>query len=181
MLAATNDKERVNGGAGETDREQDTVAFDALEGVLPAETKPPCLCYEVRENDGGLFIRPDFVGPIEIRVGQPPDTSPCYLVHGSECPQLNADYILVQPDVLAVDSRRGWVPFGGIHCFAAYLGRTDSPELKLGADVSREHCDLGINRGVLTIGDSSRNGTWVIARPDDLLSREEASERQRFL
>lgn len=128
-------------------------------------------------------FNPDFRHPIAIDFGRTSETSRCFLVHGRECPQLNADYILIQPDVIAKDPRRGWVPIGGQHVLrpeeqareAVYVGREETPQLRLGPDVSRSHCEIESCRKPggesLTLTTHSRDeGSYarIIAHPDDI-------------
>jgi hypothetical protein len=104
-------------------------------------------------------------------------------VQGSECPQLRADYILVQPDVLAKDPRRGWVPIGspapenrgeGWAGDLVYIGRQDTPQLRLGPDVSRRHAYIsaGFNDCGsyldLTMDEIESHYARVRIHPDDI-------------
>lgn len=125
----------------------------------------PSVEYDLRgEEPLKVPIRPDFRYPIEIRLGNGPITSPCYLVHGAEHPDLHAAYVLVQPDVFRADPRQGRV---AIHD-GVRLGRQRSPKLRLGPEVSRDHCSISDLGPDLVISDYSRNGTWVKLHPDDV-------------
>lgn len=133
----------------------DTIAFDAVE----ANPDHRRVELELLLKGGGwetgdfLDIKPDFQHPVELRFGRTAETSPCLLVRGSECPQLRADYILFQPDVVATDPRKGWIPIGGIHSRRypveermddISIGRQATPQLRLGPDVSRWHAEISL-------------------------------------
>jgi hypothetical protein len=91
-----------------------------------------------------------------------------YLVHGHEHPDLEAKYVVVQPDVFDADPKRGRVPIGGRHPNAVSLGRAESPELWLGPEVSRDHCSIDASGDSLVIDDYSTNGTRVKLHPKDV-------------
>jgi hypothetical protein len=110
-------------------------------------------------------------GPVTLLLGRQPETPPCLLLPGDCCPPLGASYVLMQPEVIRQDIRRGWLPLGGRHAKAVELGRETSPGLNLGPDVSREHCRLAVNALELAIEDYSANGTIIVARDDDLTNR----------
>lgn len=127
----------------------------------------------ISEGSKQIEIRPDFKYPIEIQLGT--DSSErrrLFLIHGRECPQLGADYILLQPEVVAEDPRRGWLPVGGVHDGSRGLGGEDTPELELGADVDPDHAHIGVDPDeAIGISDGSdRRGTFVWAHPDDVIA-----------
>lgn len=114
------------------------------------------------------LIRRDFGGSVEIVFGGD-DAGRCTLLHGSSCPQLGAEYVLCQPEVVARDPRRGWLPLGGRHRDQLYLGRDDSPELVLGPSVSHDHAWLLLTTSEILLSDGSRNGTDLLLSGEDLL------------
>lgn len=160
-------------------REQGTIEFEAISEHERAAGRRT---YELTTSDEdvpSLVIRADFVGVVELRLGRTSDTSPCYLVRGEVCPQLAADYIVVQPDVMRQDPTKGWVPIGDTYPGDVCLGRRLTPQLRLGPDVSRDHCYIGWSRTMastskvpwLMITDGSgRNGTRVTADEADVFS-----------
>lgn len=104
--------------------------------------------------------------PIELRLGREPETPTCLIVSASQVPQLGAEFVIVQPEVVSEDLTRGWIPLGGRHGQELRLGRQDSPALRLGPDVSRNHCMVTVVELGIEIADDSGNGTVVIARPE---------------
>lgn len=164
-------RETVEFEAIETDPEHKRVEFELMLGSM---------------QDGEyveVCIDRDFQHPIEIDFGRTPETSTCFLVQGRECPQLKADYILIQPDVIAKDPRKGWVPIGGMHARrpkeealeTVYIGRDETPQLRLGPDVSRTHASVDFRRKpgieLLTLcADSHKKGFYarVVAHPEDI-------------
>jgi hypothetical protein len=106
---------------------------------------------------------------ILLILGGGADSSPCVLRPGSEYPHLNAEHVVVQPDVVDRCPGFGLVPIGGRYPSLVILGRADSQELRLGADVSRGHCTVkSLGAGSVEIVDCSLNGTRVLVRTDDL-------------
>lgn len=120
----------------------------------------------------GVHIRPgdDKVVPLPLggdlvlRLGSP-DAQPCYLKRADCLPQLGAEYVLFQPEVVKRDPRQGWLPIGGIHSVTICLGRGESPSLELPMTASREHLHLLLGEADLTLTDTSRNGTWLSLEP----------------
>jgi hypothetical protein len=159
--------------------EAETIEFDAIEGEPDSERiEFELMLTPTDEGGASVEIKPDFKHPIELRFGRTAETSPCFLVHGSECPQLGAEYVLIQPDVIAKDPRKGWEPIGGtpVDRFGtAYIGRgEETPQLRLGPDVSRHHAQIEHvpHRNVIEVGtfqDEDRRYVRVIAHPDDLI------------
>lgn len=136
--------------------------------VLPAEGTR--VEYTLRGTTQAVPIEPDFRHPVELRLGDPTTAHRCVLVHGREWPQLGADYIVLQPEVVSKDPSRGWLPVGGLFPKTVVLGREASPAMEFGADVSREHCSIWADRGVrIEIGDDSHNGTAIRMHPDDVV------------
>ena len=58
------------------------------------------------------------------------------------------------------------MPLGGRHGEELRLGRQDSPTLRLGPDVSRNHCIVTVAELGIEIADDSCNGTVVTARSE---------------
>lgn len=116
----------------------------------------------------GLPVRLDFKHPVELKLGRDSQTSSCFLIDASVCPQLRAEYIIAQPDVVRRDPARGWIPIGGYYEKIVDLGREASPQLRLGPDVSREHCYVSISRTLIDISTYGRNGTRILMWPSDL-------------
>jgi len=106
--------------------------------------------YELR-GDGGIHI-PVVKTPIELRLGHA--SSPCFIVPGRWCPQIGAEYIVMQPDVLAQSFSAGWMPIGGRHpdyfligqhesAFVVGVGRHEMPPyFEFAADVDGVHCQI---------------------------------------
>jgi hypothetical protein len=120
-----------------------------------------------------IEIRPDFKYPVEVQLGT--DSSErrrLFLIHGRECPQLGADYVLLQPEVVVEDPSRGWLPLGGVHSGGRGLGTEDTPELELGSDIDPDHAHIGLmlSEGVAISDGSDRGGTFVWAHSDDVLA-----------
>jgi hypothetical protein len=161
--------------------ELETIKFAAIEADPDRERVDfELMLTPPGEHGGEVEIKRDFKHPIELRFGRTPETSPCILIHGEECPQLGADYILIQPDVIAKDPQKGWVPLGGVHARSpqtpdtAYIGRRESPQLRLGPDVSRHHAEVVYGPSpynfleVRTFQDEGPHYVRVSAHPDDL-------------
>jgi hypothetical protein len=172
-MSMKDDTSSVEGHA----EEPETVEIEALE----ADPERERIEFELmltpdREGGATVRIKPDFKHPVELRFGRTPETSPCFLVHGSECPQLGAEFILVQPDVIAKDPRKGWEPIGGLRVDRiAYIGRgEESPQLRLGPDVSRLHAEVEYRREpynyieVATHQNQGRRYVRISAHPEDL-------------
>jgi hypothetical protein len=167
----------------ESTDEAATVEFEAIEADPDSERIEFELMLAPDKGEGpvSVEIKPDFKHRIELRFGRTSETSPCLLVPGSECPQLGAEYVLIQPDVIAKDPRKGWVPLGGIHAVTptaldtAYVGREESPQLRLGPDVSRHHAEVAFGPNpynmleVRTFQDEGPHYVRVSVHPDDLV------------
>jgi hypothetical protein len=126
----------------------------------------------ISEGPKTIQLRPDFQHPVEVQLGS--DTAErrrLYVIHGRECPQLGADYVLLQPAVVAEDPCRGWVPVGDRYPTMVGIGTEDTPELELlGDDVDPDHASIGVSESGITIIDGSdRGGTFVWAHPDDVI------------
>lgn len=116
-----------------------------------------------------LTVSREFTCPVDMRLGCTTVEQRVVLIHGRECPQLGASYLLVQPDVVARDPRRGWLPLGGRHPEQLFLGSEDSPELELGDGVDPDHAVVSITSEGICITDGSSTGTDVRAHPDDVM------------
>jgi hypothetical protein len=152
----------------ETDASGDTIEFAAIELEQPERD-----CYEI-SNGTAVRVSPHFDGPIEIRVGQTTETSPLFLHHGYEFPDLLSEaeaapgvysYVLMQPDVMAEDPERGWLVITDWRG----IGRSETPQFRLGPDISRKfHIMLGpfLSPGraewQLEVLGSSKNPTKVL-------------------
>lgn len=114
--------------------------------------------------------RSELVDQVELRFGRSPETPPCRLIRGLGIPQLDAEWILVQPDVVRRDPARGWLPLGGRFLGSAVVGRAYTPMFEFGADVSREQLRIGASEhGQLELSDhTSRNGTTMVV-PEALI------------
>jgi hypothetical protein len=120
----------------ETDQIGETIEFEPipppeyvwLEATREAEIKLEGLCEY----------------PVEIRIGQTGETRPFLLDDGSTYRELldaagvdrTLTYVLVQPDVMEKDPRRGWaiIPYGE----TVSIGRAETPQFQLGRDIARE-------------------------------------------
>lgn len=120
----------------ETDQTGETIEFEPipppeyvwLEATREAEIKLVGLCEY----------------PVELRIGQSDETNPFLLEQGSAykelCDAAGVDrtltYVLVQPDVMGKDPRRGWaiIPYGE----TISIGRAETPQFQLGRDIARE-------------------------------------------
>lgn len=125
----------------------------------------------ISDKERRLLIRADFCHVVEICLGTPvaKDQSRLFLLHGSECGQLGAEFILVQPEVVAADPRRGWLPLGELHPAAQTLGTEDSPEFDWGIGVSPDHGRVSVSEEGIWISDGSNTKTEVRAHPDDVI------------
>jgi hypothetical protein len=86
--------------------------------------------YEVARTGELPSLSVDMRPGIEIQI-ELPDTPVIHVVRGGEVPQLEAQYILVQQEVVAENWRRGWTPIGGWWDSEVYLRERN--ELQLGA------------------------------------------------
>jgi hypothetical protein len=148
----------------ETDISGETIEFEAI------ELKPKRVCYEL--SDGASIVLPArFRGPIELRVGQTGETSPLFLHRGYKYPELceAAGFahpptmrrmpVLIQPDVMAEDPDMGWEVCGDW----IDLGRADTPQFRLGPDVSRsKHVQMVWAGDGIEIRGNTKNPTRVI-------------------
>ncbi len=129
--------------------------------------------WHISEGPKQIEIRPDFKYPVEVQLGTDfSERCRLFLIHGHECPQLGADYILLQPEVVAEDPRRGWLPLGGVHGGSRGLGTEDTPELELDSNVDPDHAHIGLmlDEGVAISDGSDRGETLVWAHPDDVIT-----------
>lgn len=99
--------------------------------------------------------------PVRLLLGSV-EAPPLELLDGEDVPQLGADLLVVQPEVIRADARRGWLPIGGVYSDAVCIGRTESPSLNLDPRASREHLYVHCTRQELILVDVSKNGTWVL-------------------
>lgn len=146
----------------------ETVEFEAIaEPEIPRRRET----YELRlpdEND--LELRLDFEGVVRIDLGRTAESSPVYLVHGAVCPQLGAEFIVVQPDVVREDPAKGWDRLPNWAGIDLSLGRDSTPWLRLGPDVTREgHLYIYMRDAGLDLVDESKNGTRVTVDVADVL------------
>lgn len=151
---------RVDSGVEERDMLlKYELRYSAEEGVHESQT------------EARLLVRADFRRSLEIHLGTPANESESRLVlaHGDECPQLEAEYILFQPGVVASDVRRGWLPLGGLYPRVRYLGVEDSPDFELGAGVAPDHASVSMADEGIWITDGSTTKTEVRVHPDDVL------------
>jgi hypothetical protein len=65
---------------------------------------------------------------VEVRI-ELPNTAEIEVVRGELIPQLDALYVLTQPDVMSQDWRQGWVPVGGRWPDEIYLREQESLQL----------------------------------------------------
>jgi hypothetical protein len=146
----------------ETDITGETIEFEAIE----LERKH--VCYELR-NGASIVLPARFRGPIEVRVGQ--TTSPLFLHRGYKHPELceavgvisasskECMPVLIQPDVMAENSDMGWDAV----CDYLSLGRVDTPQFRLGPDISRtKHIEMAWAGDGIEIVGNSKNPTQVI-------------------
>jgi hypothetical protein len=140
----------------------ETSEFEEVEAVEPSVE------YNLKFDEPlKLCVKGNFRERLECRLGSGPDTSLCHIVHGDQHPDLQAKYVVLQPDVFASDPARGRVPVGGEYPDRVNLGRLESPELRLGQEVSCDHCSIEVAAGLLMIDDYSIIGTRVKLSPGD--------------
>lgn len=124
----------------------------------------------VSQGEKRILLGAHFHHAPEIRLGRSGrEERRLLLVHGDECPQLDADYILIQPEAVSADPRRGWLPLGGLYPSARSLGAEDTPELELGEDVDPDHAYVSVTSEGIYITDGSTSKTEVRAHPDDVV------------
>lgn len=123
----------------ETDLTGETIEF---EPVPP----PEFVWVEANRADEVILWGGWGVDPVEIRLGQTTESSPLFLeqagrhTHKDLCDAAGVDpdfaLVVIQPDVMAEDPRRGWavIPSGG----KVLIGRAATPQFRLGNDVSRK-------------------------------------------
>jgi len=120
----------------ETDQTGETIEFEPiplpeyvwLEATREAEIKLKGLCEY----------------PVELRIGQTGETSPFILdwggAHRELCAAVDVDptltYILLQPDVMEKDPRRGWAIISRGETIS--IGRAEAPQFRLGRDIARK-------------------------------------------
>lgn len=129
--------------------------------------------WHISDEPKRIEIRSDFKLPVEVQLGaNSSERRRLFLIHGRECPQLGADYVLLQPEVVVGDPRRGWLPLGGLHAGSRGLGTEGTPELELGGDVDPDHAHIGLilDEGVAISDGSDRSGTLVWAHSGDVLA-----------
>jgi hypothetical protein len=125
-----------------------------------------------------LPIKVDFKHPIELRLGRDEQTPTCYLIRNPSPFEDEGPFAVVQPDVVRRSPGRGWATVGGPESRGfgieklLRIGREVSPQFDLGADVSRHHCLITVERakedGLLEVETYGRNGVRVVVHPDDL-------------
>lgn len=127
----------------ETDPGGDTIEFAAIE-----LEQPDRVCYELRDGLGVQFTHGILDSPVEIRVGQTAESSPLFVHTGDDFPELceregqepYRSCVLMQPDVFAEDPKLGWM----VIAKWTAVGRSDTPQFRLGRDISRRgHIALG--------------------------------------
>lgn len=134
--------------------------------------------YHLEENR--LLLKGNFEHLVELRLGWDERTPPIYLIPGKRCPQLGADYLVVQPSVVRENPSRGWLPVGGRFGSDVQLGRDWSPELELGQDVDYMAAAVVCKTdGTIEIASHAR-GFRVVADPTDLAEDFEAFNRDRL-
>jgi hypothetical protein len=111
-------------------------------------------------------IRRDFRGPIELVLGGHDHRRRCLLLRGEAAQEFGAEYAVVQPDIPGSSA----VTFRSGDASRLTLGRSESPELDLGREVSRDHVDIWLGASAIWIRDASCNGTDVLAPEDDLVT-----------
>ena len=151
---------RKPGPHPETDPTGETIEF---EPVPP----PEFIWVEVNRADE-VLLWGGWPPPVEIRLGQTTDSSPLFLDQGRAYEEVceaagvdpNFALVVVQPDVMAEDPRRGWaiIPQGE----KVRIGRAVTPQFRLGNDVSRNHLEIENNKWedpdhVVRIANEDRN------------------------
>lgn len=117
---------------------------------------------------------------LEIRLGDNSTEKRLEVVSGLEWPQVQARFIVVQPEVLAEDPRHGWVPVGGIYPDSVLIGPGEVGQFSLPTAVGYNDHLLACGYETflsLTAGGSMR-GTLRVA-VGDLLTAVEAAARPR--
>ena len=120
----------------DTDTRGDTIEFAAIE-----LEKPERVCYELKDGTAFKFNDNNFNSPIEIRVGQTTESSPLFLHHAQDFPQLYEStgedlgeaFVLIQPDVYEKNPKLGWM----VVTKYTEIGRATSPQFRFGRDISR--------------------------------------------
>lgn len=123
----------------DTDTRGDTIEFAAVELEQPER-----VCYELKDGTAFKFNDVNFNSPIEIRVGQTTESSPLFLRHAQDFPDLYEStgedlgkaWVLVQPDVYKKNPKLGWMVV--TERTDSEIGRATHPQFRLGRDVSRE-------------------------------------------
>lgn len=120
----------------ETDQTGETIEFEPI--------PPPEYVWLEATNEAEIELEGLCEYPVELRIGQTGETRPFLLDQGSAyrelCDAAGVDptltYVLVQPDVMKKDPRRGWavIPYGE----TISIGRAETPQFQLGGDIARE-------------------------------------------
>lgn len=71
------------------------------------------------------------------------EVPPIFVMATGCLPQLQADWVVIQPEVVRADPTRGWEP---VDRFGLYLGRDENVSIDLGSDCSTSLCRV-IGRG----------------------------------
>ena len=120
--------------------------------------------------------------PVELILGDPTTAKPIQLL--TDLPyqlQPVARFLLLQPDAVSRDLRRGWCPLGLEDEpleYALCLGRDElMEEFDFGPEVSREHLTVARFDGpshlrlATRLTNLGRNGTIVRAHPEDIVAQ----------
>lgn len=154
----------------DTDTRGDTIEFAAIE-----QEQPERVCYEL--TDGvGVRLAFNFQSPVEIRAGLTTESSPLFLHRGEDweslCGAVGTEsfspYVLIQPDVMAENPKRGWLVIDKFQP----IGREITPQFRLGRDVRREeHFYLGPSEYPVSLTfeiiGASKNPTRVLVDRND--------------
>jgi hypothetical protein len=148
-----------------------THSHTELEETAELRLPPEALAPEgwKRLHKDELWIpRPSLPERLELRLGSP-NAAPCYVVPGDAYRLLDAEFMIIQPEVVRKEFWRGWLPIGGRYSDDVCLGRDETPELDLDARASREHLYVSVSEDVLALVDTSRNGTWLSPPPESTM------------
>ena len=127
-----------------------------------AEGKPSDEEIHLRYNQA-ISIERDFPGAIEVHFQDSATTPPLFLTNAKEFPQLGAEYLLSQPDVMRADPRRGWAPIGGRHESTVVVGYYETPQFKLGPEVEGEQVGISLAQDDRLIIDNAGDPVTVRA------------------
>ena len=104
---------------------------------------------------------------VRIALEGSPTTPELMVVAGREIPQLGAGCIILQPDVLVNDPRRGWMPVGGTYPELAKVDPEYTPWFDLGDGYKLDQIDIWCGPDRIVVSNASDSAAAITARASD--------------